>query len=616
MPSDQPTYAPMLAATSPGVPSGDGWAYEIKWDGFRAIARVHGDDVQLLSRNGKRLDGTHADVAEALPRALTRPDCVLDGELCAFDEDGVPRFELFQRGEGAIAYMVFDLLELDGEPLIAEPWSRRRELLTELIVPEAPIVVLSQVYENGGALLEAAHERGLEGVMAKRRASRYRPGRRSDDWRKIKLRNEITLLIAGYTSGRGARHSLGAVLLATDDLEYAGNCGSGLSDANIRELLQTLAPLRRETSPLRGAPRLGGVARSHVTWVEPSVACEVEFTEWTRERRLRAPVFKRLVKEEPVTKKAEPKKNAEPRKAASASAAAPARELKLTNLDKVFFPDEKITKGDLLAYYRDVAGVIVPHLRDRPITLVRYPDGINGKHFFQKQRPQHAPGWMRTATLSSSSDGRGKTIDYLMIDDADGLVWTINAGCIDVHAPYARAQSFDSPDFVLFDLDPSPGVTLAQTGRVALLVRDALASLDLRAVVKTSSAEGMHLAVPLEPGHTYAQARGLVQVVAQALERANPGLVTTEWDKSRRRGVLIDSNQVGYGRTMSVAYCVRPRPGAPVSMPLTWEEVESGAFARSKLTMRAALRRIEKLGDPFADALAGGQTLPAALLQL
>jgi bifunctional non-homologous end joining protein LigD len=590
----------MLAGTSKDVPAGDGWAFEIKWDGFRAIARVRGDDVQLLSRNGKRLDGTHPDVAAALPAALTHAACVLDGELCAFDENGVPRFELFQRGEGAIAYMVFDLLELDGESLIAEPWTRRRELLTELIVPEAPIVVLSQVYDDGEALLAAAHDRGLEGIMAKRRGARYRPGRRSDEWRKIKLRNEATLLIAGYTSGQGARHNLGALLLATDDLEYAGNCGSGLSDEGIREVLQTLEPLRRETSPLRGAPKLGGVARSRITWVEPSVACEVEFTEWTRERRLRAPVFKRLVKEDAV--KQRPVESA--------------RELKLTNLDKVFFPDEKITKGDLIAYYRDAAHVLLPHLRDRPITLVRYPDGITGKHFFQKQRPPHAPEWMRTATLSSSSDGRGKTIDYLMIDDVDGLLWTINAGCIDVHAPYARAQSFDSPDFVLFDLDPSPGVSLAQTGKVALLVRDALAALDLRAVVKTSSAEGMHLAVPLRPGHTYAQARGLVQVVAQTLERAHPGLVTTEWDKSRRRGVLIDSNQVGYGRTMSVAYCVRPRPGAPVSMPLTWDEVESGAFARARPTMRAALRRIERLGDPFADALAGDQTLPAALLQL
>ena len=600
----------MLAGTSKGVPAGDGWAFEVKWDGFRAVARVRGDDVALLSRNGKRLDGTHPDVAAALPPALTHSHCVLDGELCAFDEDGVPRFELFQRGEGAIAYMVFDLLELDGEPLIGEPWSRRRELLTELIVPRAPIVVLSQVYDDGRALLAAAHDRGLEGVMAKRRASRYRPGRRSDDWRKIKIRNEAEFLIAGYTSGQGGRHRLGALLLATDDLEYAGNCGSGLSDETIRELLETLEPLRRETSPLRGAPRLGGVVRSRVTWVEPSVACEVEFTEWTRERRLRAPVFKRLAKEDAVNER--PKKPAP----AKERSQAPARELKLTNQDKVFFPKEKITKGDLLAYYRDVAHVLVPHLHDRPITLVRYPDGIEGKHFFQKQRPQHAPDWLKTATLSSSSDGRGKTIDYLMVDDADGLLWTINAGCIDVHAPYARAESFDSPDFVLFDLDPSPGVSLAQTGRVALLVRDALAALDLRAVVKTSSAEGMHLAVPLLPGHTYAQARGLVQVVAQALERANPGLVTTEWDKSRRRGVLIDSNQVGYGRTMSVAYCVRPRPGAPVSMPLTWDEVESGAFARARPTMRAALRRIDRLGDPFADAHAGDQKLPAALLQL
>ncbi len=312
------------------------------------------------------------------------------------------------------------------------------------------------------------------------------------------------------------------------------------------------------------------------------------FTEWTRERRLRAPVFERLVK--------------------------PERELKFTNQDKIFFPEEKITKGDLLAYYREAAHVLVPHLRGRPVTLVRYPDGITGKHFFQKQRPPHAPDWMRSAELTSSSGGRGKTISYLMIDDADGLLWTINAGCIDVHAPYARAQDFDSPDFVLFDLDPSPGVSLADTGRVALLVRDALDVLGLRAVVKTSSAEGMHLAVPLRPGHTYPQARALVRLIAQALARSHPDLVTTEWDKSRRHGVLIDSNQVGYGRTMSVAYCVRPRPGAPVSMPLTWDEVESGAFARARPTMRAALRRIDRLGDPFAGALAGDQGLPAALL--
>jgi bifunctional non-homologous end joining protein LigD len=599
MPSDSPTYAPMLAGTSQSVPAGDGWRFEIKWDGFRAIARVEDDDVRLWSRNGKALEAKHRSVAEALPHALTHADCVLDGELCAFDENGVPRFELFQRGEGAIAYVVFDLLELDGEPVIAEPWIRRRELLSELIVPGAPIVVLSQIYDDGEALLAAARQRGLEGIMAKRMQAPYRPGRRSDDWRKIKLREEATLLIAGYTSGQGARARLGALLLATDDLEYAGNCGSGLSDEDIRDILARLEPLRRATSPLRGAPRLGGVVRSQVTWVEPALACEVEFSEWTRDRRLRAPVFKRLVEEDAVKEPVEPL----------------SRDVKLTNLDKVFFPAEQITKGDLLAYYRSAADVLLPYLRDRPVTLVRYPDGIEGKHFFQKQAPAHTPDWMRTVTLPSRSDGGGKDIRYLMVDDTDGLLWMINSGCIDVHTPYARAQHFDSPDFVLFDLDPSPGFTLAQTGRVALLVRDALAVLDLRAVVKTSSAEGMHLAVPLRPGHTYAQARSLVQLVAQALERAHPDLVTTEWDKRRRHGVLIDSNQVGFGRTMAAAYCVRPRPGAPVSMPLTWDEVESGAFARARPTMRAALRRIERLGDPFAGALAGDQSLPAALLQ-
>ena len=596
MPSDQPTYAPMLAATSQDVPRGDDWRFEIKWDGFRAIARVDGDDVRLWSRNGKRLE--RGGIAEALPAALTTGDCVLDGELVAFDEQGVPSFSLFQQGKGAFAYVIFDLLELDGTALIGEPWTRRRELLAGIVRLGAPSIVLSQVYEDGEALLDAARRRGLEGVMAKRAGALYKPGRRSDDWRKLKIRQEAVLRIAGYTSGQGGRGRLGALILATDDLEYAGNCGSGLSEEDMRSLLEAFAPLRRDASPLRDRGPNGPAARTHTTWLDPVLSCEVEFAEWTKDHRLRAPVFKRLAEEQPVTKQT-PK---------------PARELKLTNLAKVFFPAEGITKGDLLDYYRQAAPLIVPYLRERPITLVRYPDGIEGKHFFQKQRPPHAPEWMETASLPSSSDGSGKSIDYLVIDDDAGLLWTINAGCIDVHAPYARARSFTSPDFALFDLDPSPGFTLAQTGRVALLVRDALAVLGLKAVVKTSSAEGMHLAVPLKPGHTYPQARALVQLVAQALERAHPDLVTTEWNKARRRGVLIDSNQVGYGRTMSVAWCVRPRPGAPVAMPLTWEEVESGAFARARPTMRAALRRMDKNGDPFAGALAGDQVLPAALL--
>ena len=263
MPTTQPTYAPMLAATSQGVPAGDGWVFEIKWDGYRAIARVQGDEVQLWSRNGKRLDTRYPGVAAALPHALASADCVLDGELCSFDAAGTSRFEHFQRGEGSIAYVVFDLLELDGQPLIAEPWSRRRERLSELIVPGAATVVLSQVFDDGEALLAAARRRGLEGVLAKRRQAQYRPGRRSDDWRKVKLREEATLRIAGYTSGQGARKSLGALVLATDDLEYAGNCGSGLSDDGMRELLQgsrRCGARRRRYAARRGRPARPGPA--------------------------------------------------------------------------------------------------------------------------------------------------------------------------------------------------------------------------------------------------------------------------------------------------------------------------------------------------------------------
>ena len=577
--------APMLAGAGDAVPKGSGWRFEIKWDGFRALARVHGARVQLATRNAISLDDRYPSLVRAIPRAVRSSDCVIDGEICALDDDGSPSFSLLQRGGGSTVFMAFDVLELDGRDVTREPWSARREQLAALIDEEGGEVRLSRVFEDGAALLEAARERGLEGIMAKRVDSPYRSGRRSDDWRKIKLRRRATVRIAGYTRGKGGRSSLGALVLADDELAWLGNCGSGLADREIDELLAALVPLRRASAPLTGKARPRGAAATGITWVEPELSCVVSFAERTELGRLRAPVFEGLAR--------------------------PARVLKLTNSDKLFFPREQITKGDLLDYYRAIAPAIVPHLRGRPVTMVRFPDGITGKSFFQKQRPAHTPDWIPSATLASRPDGGGRAIAYSLVEDADALLWMVNAGCIDLHVAQARAASFGSPDYLLFDLDPATGTSLRDVAKVALLVRDALVIFGLAGYAKTSSADGMHVLAPIAAGHGYDEARTLVRLVAAALERAHPALVTTQWAKERRRGVLIDSNQVGYGRTISAAYSVRPRPGAPVSLPLTWEEVESGV--ELELTMRSALDRVERHGDLLAPLLEPGPALPDGL---
>jgi bifunctional non-homologous end joining protein LigD len=289
------------------------------------------------------------------------------------------------------------------------------------------------------------------------------------------------------------------------------------------------------------------------------------------------------------------------------------RTLRLSNLDKPFWPEEGITKGELLAYYRDVADVLVPHLRKRPFTMKRYPDGWQGKSFFQKQAPSHMPDWIATAPFPASTRaGEKRVVEYALVDDDLALLWMVNMGCIDMHAWASRVDRPDRPDWVMFDLDPSDGATFEDVVRVALLVRDALDVLGLDSLPKTSGSRGIHVLVPIARRHGFGEVREFAGIVAGALARAHPGLVTTEWTKAKRQGVLVDANQNGPGKTTAAAYSVRPRAGAPVSTPLRWEEVKVGldplAFA-----MDVVLDRVARDGDLFARVLEGGQSLSAAL---
>ena len=611
------TYSPMLATLAQEVPRGAGWEFEVKWDGYRAIAVVSQGEATLTSRNGNDLTARFQHVAKEIVKAVKTPDCVLDGEVCALDETGRSSFSAMQQGkpETPLVYYAFDLLELDGEPLVDLPLVERRKRLTELLDRRNRTARLSEGFDDGNALLQAATDQHLEGIMAKRLGSRYFPGKRTRDWLKVKTHGEQEFVIAGFTKGTGRRaSSFGALVLGYyqgGELVYAGNVGTGFNSREIDKLLDKLRPLKRATSPFREVPTMPKVRKSDVIWVEPKLVCEVEFAEWTHDGRLRAPSYKGLREDKP----AEDVRREVP---IADRITKGSRELKLSNLDKVFFPVEGITKGDLLEYYRAVAPALLPHLRDRPFTMVRWPDGIEAGRFFQKDAPSHMPEWIptfRTQVSTRESPRRKKWVNFPIVNDELALLWMVNMGCIDMNAWYSRVDKPDRPDFVLFDLDPSPDVGFKETVQVALLVKQALDAFGLVGFPKTSSAEGMHVLVPVERRYTYDDTRQFAEIVAGAIARTNRGLATTEWTKSKRRGVLIDSNQNGEGKTIASVYSVRPRAGAPVSTPLRWSEVTEELDPLS-FTMPVVLDRIRKHGDLFEGVLNTRQRLTDALKAL
>jgi bifunctional non-homologous end joining protein LigD len=606
-------YRPMLATLTEELPRGDEWLFEVKWDGYRALGYVREGEAKLVSRNGNDLTGRFPGIAKALAQAVRSPACVVDGEVCALDEQGRPSFSAMQQGKPgtAIVYEVFDVLEIDGAPVLDLPLTERRARLEQLLDAKSATVQLSGFFDDGDALLQAATEQGLEGVMAKRATSPYFEGKRTRHWLKIKTHGRQEFVICGWTKGQGRRAgSFGALVLGAyrdGELLWVGNCGTGFTERDIDELLAKLEPLRVDSSPFPVAPKMPKVRKGDVVWVEPALVCEVEFAEWTHDGHLRAPSFQGL---------RDDKAPAEVRREEPVEL--DAGRVKLSNLDKVFFPDEGITKGDLIEYYRAVAPVLLPHLRDRPFTMRRYPDGAFGKAFFQKDAPKHMPDWIprfRAQVSTRESPSRKKWIEAPVVNDEDALLWMVNMGCIDMNTWYSRVDKPDRPDFVLFDLDPSPDVGFKETVQVALIVKAALDVLGLESFPKTSSADGMHVLVPVERRYTYDDTREFSEIVASAIARTHRGLATTEWVKSKRRGVLIDSNQNGEGKTIASVYSVRPRPGAPVSTPLRWDEVNE-TLDPSAFTMDVVLERVRAHGDLFAGVLTTRQRLDRALKAL
>lgn len=602
---------PMLASASTTTPIGDEWAHELKWDGFRALALASPEGGELRSRTGKDLAQRFPGLLD-LRRDVRFVEAVLDGEVAVLDEEGRASFQDLQAGVGVPVFLAFDLLYADGDWLLDVPWHERKEMLREGVSGSRGLVMLSDdVPGESTGLFEAASAHGVEGIVAKRRDAPYRPGTRSKDWVKVKMRPEGEFVVGGWSEGRGSRRgSIGSVHvgeLVDGELRYRGLVGSGLGADDAAELEDRLAPLRADAAPFVDPPE--STDRDH--WVLPDVRCEVEYAEITREGRLRAPVLRVVIPDEAGPASASDEDESQGRQLRDGD-----RAIRLTNLGKIFWPEEGITKGDVIDHYLRVAEVLVPHLAGRPLILKRYPNGITAPFFFQHNLPDNAPDWLGRAELSRSGRDGDETNTYAMVDDALGLLWIANLGNIDINPWQSLAARPDEPTQVLFDLDPADGLPFEKVSETARLLHGELDRAGLRGYPRTSGASGMHVFVPLTPGHTFDSVRLFATVVGQRMKARRPDLVTLEARKlDRGSRVYLDANQNGRGRSIASVYSMRPHPGASVATPLHWDEVDTDLDPR-RFTSRVVSRRIAREGDLFAGALTDLQELAPAVSRL
>lgn len=647
--------APMLAVLAESAFSSPDYLYEIKFDGMRAISYLDADGrLSIMSRNQKEQAFRYPELGDLAAHFLAA-ELVVDGEIVAMDEQGVSRFQLLQGRlnlsgatdiERASAttpafYYVFDILYLNGRDLSGMPLVERKAVLSRIFLPQKHIRLSEWVEEAGEAMFAFARERDLEGVVAKRRTAPYRQ-KRSRDWLKFKAVREQEFVIGGFTRPRRSRAYFGALLLGLyegEDLVYAGHVGTGFSEESLRQLHEIMEPLVQEEPPFKEPPQPNEPA----SWLRPELVAEVKFAEWTREGLLRQPVFLGLrfdisprdcVREE--KKEAAPRSGAQDSGAGEAGApaaaavlkdlpisrkgdqrlAAGAREILLTNLDKVFWPQEGYTKFDLVNYYHRVSLFLVPHLAGRPLTLKRYPDGTGKEPFFQKEAPAEAPAWAHTEVIPSESGGKRDRIRYLVCDDAATLLYLANLACISQNPWLSSLPHLEQPDVIAFDLDPVDPDDFEACVEAALLVRDKLGGFGLRGYPKTSGATGMHVYVPVQPRYSFAQTRKFAEIIAALCLKDRPDLITLEQPVSKRAGarLYLDFLQNVKGKTLASVYSVRARPGAPVSTPLSWTEVRRG-LSPSDFTMLNTPARLESQGDLFAGVLTDHQDLLAALEQ-
>jgi bifunctional non-homologous end joining protein LigD len=673
------TLAPMLAESGDAVFNRAEWMWEPKLDGYRVLAFIDEHGVKLRSRRGLEL-------ADKFPRLVAElgqqgaGGMILDGELVAFDASGKPSFGAMQdraqlkaaRDIAAadqtmpVVFFCFDLLHFAGIDLRKSAYMDRRRYLAQCLLP-SPLVQLVHAADDGVALNAAALASGFEGVIGKRKESRYESGRRSQSWLKVKPTSSADFVIGGYTKGKGSRAPLGALLVGYWDqgkLRYASHVGSGFDERTLKQVKARLEPLQRRTWPFAEKPELN----APTTWVEPEVVAELSFQSWTDDDHLRAPIFLRLRDDvDPQTVR-----RTEPGRAPDVAPTGPIddivaqlastknaltlavgpHQIRVTNLDRVYWPanpaskQPALTKRDLLRYVAQISPYMLPHLADRPLTMIRMPDGIRGQRFFQKHWEQARPAFVETITVFSGTKEESHT--YLLCNNLPTLLWLAQSGTLEYHIWHSRAKPgsdavtdstdyatslealeasvLNYPDYVLFDLDPyiysgkeAKGaepelntVAFEKGKEVAFWLRELLQSMSLEPIVKTSGKTGLHVFVPIRRTLDFDAARHVSELVGRHLMRLHPKDITLEWSIPKRTGkIFMDYNMNVRGKTLNVAYSPRGEPGAPVSMPLTWDEL-AGAHPLD-FTITNAPQRLAQTGDRWKDALERKQSFERAL---
>ena len=608
--SEQPSMLePMLAQGGEPFDHPD-WVFEMKWDGFRCLSFCQGEVLRLCSRKGNSLTRQFPELSRL--RSLVRAESfVLDGELVVLNEDGVPDFQRLaprmhsqkdlSRQHPAV-YYVFDLLFLDGFDLRQLSFNRRRELLTQVLRPDTTVRLSEALPEHGKKFFAWVEQQGLEGLVAKRRASLYHSGR-CDDWLKVKVEKTEDAVVVGFSDPKGGRIEFGSLVLARyheDRLVHIGNVGSGFNQRLLREFGALLRPLARETSPLDPVPKLD----DPVTWVEPRVVVEVRFSSWSNDGIIRFPVFSRLRED----KAPEDCRSRDELAEKSLRRGQEKQRISYSNRHKVLFPRDGITKGDLIDYYDAVADFILPHLMQRPLSLKRYPHGIDKKFFFQKHPGAGFPPWVSTVILA------GK--EHILCNDRQTLLYLANLACVDQNPALSRIGSLDQPDYVVFDLDPATA-DFSRVREAARVVARFIQELGGRVAAKTSGSRGLHLFLALTPGHSFEQSRLLAQVVAQGLVRLHPELFTVDRSPKKRRPdtVYIDTPQNRQGATLASVYSVRAVDGALVSAALAEDELFQD-FQLEDFNLRTMPDRLAEKGDIFATILESKSEIRELLPQL
>lgn len=645
---------PMLATLVDKPVEDDNWLYEVKWDGYRAVAFKNGNTLELKSRNDKSFNEKYYTIYDAL-KSL-KLNAILDGEIVVVDDNGQANFGALQNwrseADGTLLYYIFDILWLDGYDLKELPLTDRKAILESVIKPN-DIIKLSQAFETSGTeMLEAAKQMGLEGIMAKRKDSTYHVGNRTRDWLKIKANKRQEVIIGGYTRNEDSSKPFSSLLVGVmqgGKLHYIGKIGTGFNSKLQKEMLEQFRPLIINKPPFADTPDVNKPSRfrpnppkATATWLKPKLICEVSYAEITSDGVMRHPSFEgmrndknakdvKLEEEIPTDAIITPKKSASKKSIAIDKPAKGERktllnpsddtqvriinghELKFTNLGKIFWPEIKGTKRDMINYYYQVAPIILPYLKDRPMSLNRYPNGINGKSFYQKDMTGKAPDWVETYLYHSSADDRDR--NYLVCKKEADLLFMANLGSIEMNPWNSKEQSEDYPDWCVIDLDPDKN-TFDQVIECAQVTHQVLDVLGVPSYCKTSGSTGLHVYIPLGAKYGYETSKEFGRAIATIVYKQLPKYTSIERLTSNRNGKMyIDFLQNRPQATLAAPYSVRPKPGATVSMPLHWDEVKKG-LKISDFTIYNAIDRIREMGDIFKPVIGKGVNLGKVIKKL